>query len=117
MITGHWNQEAIAVSTPFATAQNLAEVNFGICDEPEETEGGEDDSAVEGCAVPDSGDRFGESSGSETEASQTADSGGSQSLSWETVTTLPMAMVIPVVIAITLPAVWIVVKRRSNSHL
>ncbi|NMG59799.1 rhodanese-like domain-containing protein [Geitlerinema sp. P-1104] len=109
--------EAIAGDSESQLTQEFAEADFGICDEPEETEAGEEDGASGGCAVPDAGESLTESSVSQTEASQSADASGSQSLSWETVTTLPMAMVIPVIIAITIPAVWLVFKRRSNSQL
>ncbi|MCC5898333.1 MAG: rhodanese-like domain-containing protein [Phormidium sp. BM_Day4_Bin.17] len=109
--------DAIAGDSPWLIAQELAEADFGICDGPDETEDSEEDAASGGCAVPNPGEPLTESPAGETEASQPANPGGSQSLSWETVTTLPMAMVIPVAIAITVPAVWIIVKRRSNSHL
>ncbi|MFP4652708.1 MAG: rhodanese-like domain-containing protein [Phormidium sp.] len=109
--------DAIARESPWLIAQELAEADFGICDESDETEESEEDAASEGCAVPDAEQNSGEASASETEMSQPPSAAESQSLSWETITTLPMAMVIPVAIAITLPAVWIVFKRRSNSHL
>lgn len=109
--------DAIARESPWLIAQELAEADFGICDESDETEESEEDAASEGCAVPDADQSSGEASASEREMSQPPSAAESQSLSWETVTTLPMAMVIPVAIAIILPAVWIIVKRRSNSHL
>lgn len=113
---------AIASKPQSAIAQASTEANFGICDESDKTEDREEEAASESCAVPEAGESSTEAPASETEASQPADVGGSQSLSWdtvswETVTTLPIAMVIPVVIVITIPAVWFVFKRRSNSQL
>ncbi|TVR12390.1 MAG: rhodanese-like domain-containing protein [Phormidium sp. GEM2.Bin31] len=106
--------DAIARESPWLIAQELAEADFGICDESDETEESEEGGG--GCTIPTT-ESSNDTSASETEMSQPPSATESQSLSWETVTTLPMAMVIPVAIAITVPAVWIMVKRRSNSHL
>ena len=108
---------AIAGKPQWAIAQASTEADFGICDESDKTKDSEEEAASESCAVPEAGESSTEASASETEASQPADPGGSQSLSWDTVATLPMAMVIPVVIVITIPAVWLIFKRRSNSQL